>query len=164
MIGFIKILNTNKINDSKHLKNLGPEPLSKKLNFRYFKNFLIRKKRTIKDLLMDQRFISGLGNIYVNEVLYKSKVKPSRNVSKLNDLEIKRIIHYIKKILKKAIIFGGSSIKDFSKNEKKIGKFQQHFNVYGKKDIKCSNTDCNGVIKKIAISGRSSFFCPKCQK
>ncbi len=113
---------------------------------------------------MDQRFISGLGNIYVNEILFKSKVKPTRKVNKLKDIEIKKMVIFTKKILKKAIIFGGSSIKNFSDGSGKIGNFQQQFNVYGKRGDKCSNTDCNGRIKKIVISGRASFFCSKCQK
>ena len=113
---------------------------------------------------MDQKFISGLGNIYVNEILFKSKVRPSKKVSKLKDSEIKYIIFYTKRILKNAIIKGGSSIKDFSNSSGKQGKFQQHFNVYGKQHEECSNTDCNKIIKKIVIGGRASFFCSKCQK
>jgi len=163
--GFIKLERINKnICDIKFLKILGPEPLSNELNFKYFKKYLVGKKRNIKSLLMDQKFISGLGNIYVNEILFKSKVRPSKKVSRLRDSEIKYIIFYTKRILKNAIIKGGSSIKDFSNSTGKQGKFQQHFNVYGKQNEECSNTDCNKIIKKIVIGGRASFFCSKCQK
>ena len=113
---------------------------------------------------MDQKFVSGLGNIYANEILFYSKVRPTRKISKLIDKEIKNIISNTKKILKKSIKKGGSSIKDFSSSSGKAGTFQQYFSVYDNKGKNCSNTDCNFIIKKIVISNRASFFCPKCQK
>ena len=127
-------------------------------------NYIKRKKRLIKDLLMDQKFIAGLGNIYVNEILFYSKIRPTRKVNKLTNIEIIKILTNTKKILKKAISFGGSSIKNFSSSSGKEGSYQQHFGVYAKKGKNCSNTDCNKKIKKIALSNRASFFCPKCQK
>lgn len=113
---------------------------------------------------MNQKFVSGLGNIYVNEILFFSKVRPTRISIKLKDIEINRIIKNTKKILKKAITFGGSSISDFSSASGKTGTYQQYFSVYGKNGKRCSNSDCNGLIKKIVLSNRSSFFCPLCQK
>ena len=113
---------------------------------------------------MDQRFISGLGNIYVNEVLFLSGIKPTRKVIKLKNIEIDRLILNIKKTLKIAIRLGGSSIKDFSSSDGKGGNFQQLFKVYGRKGELCSNVDCNAIIERIIISNRSSFFCKKCQK
>jgi formamidopyrimidine-DNA glycosylase len=162
--GFLKFDTYNKFNENLHLKTLGPEPLSKYFNYKYFKNYIKRKKRLIKDLLMDQKFIAGLGNIYVNEILFYSKIRPTRKVNKLTNIEIIKILTNTKKILKKAISFGGSSIKNFSSSSGKEGSYQQHFGVYAKKGKNCSNTDCNKKIKKIALSNRASFFCPKCQK
>ena len=162
--GFIKLFNTKKFDENIHLKNLGPEPLGRKCNSVYFRNYIKGRKRTIKDILMDQRFISGLGNIYVNEVLFLSGIKPNRKVVKLKNIEIDRIILNIKKTLKSAIRLGGSSIKDFSSSDGKGGNFQQLFKVYGRKGELCSNVDCNEIIEKIIISNRSSFFCKKCQK
>ncbi len=162
--GFLKILSIKKIEHNQHIKILGPEPLSKFFNFTYFKMYLTGKKRKIKDLLMDQKFLAGLGNIYVNEILFLSKVRPTRSISNLTDFEIKKILFNTKKVLKKAILLGGSSIKNFSNSSGKKGNFQQEFNVYGKKGIKCSNSDCNKKVKRIVISNRASFFCSKCQK
>ena len=162
--GFIKFDHISKVNENSHLKNLGPEPLGNRFNFGYFKDYLKGRNRIIKDILMDQKFVSGLGNIYVNEVLYYSKVNPSRKIDKIKDLEIKKIIKNTKNVLKKAIRLGGSSIKNFSSVAGKIGSFQQHFNVYGRAGDNCSNLNCRGKIQKIVISGRASFFCPKCQK
>ena len=162
--GFIKFIKQVNLEQNVHLKYLGPEPLSAKFNIRYFKNYIKGRKRTIKDLLMDQKFISGLGNIYVNEILFFSGVRPSKKIKRLTDTEIQKIIKFSKKIIAKAILFGGSSIKDFSSSSGKKGSFQQHFSVYGKKGENCSKVNCKGKIKKIAISNRASFFCNKCQK
>ena len=103
---------------------------------------------------MDQKFVSGLGNIYVNEIL-SSKVMPSREVKNLKTFEISEIIKNTK-ILKNAIKLGGSSIKDFSSENGKKGSFQQEFNVYGKEGEKCSNADCKNILSKISISNRAS--------
>ena len=119
--GFLKFDTYNKFNENLHLKTLGPEPLSKYFNYKYFKNYIKRKKRLIKDLLMDQKFIAGLGNIYVNEILFYSKIRPTRKVNKLTNIEIIKILTNTKKILKKAISFGGSSIKNFSSSSGKEG-------------------------------------------
>ena len=162
--GFIKFELITKIKNNQHLKILGPEPLKSVFSFKYFKNYINGRNRIIKNLLMDQKFVSGLGNIYVNEILFYSDVKPTRKINKLKDSEIKKILLNTKKILKLAIRFGGSSIKNFSSSSGKSGSFQRHFGVYGKKGNNCSNTDCNCKIKKIVLSNRASFFCPKCQK
>ena len=113
---------------------------------------------------MDQKCVSGLGNIYVNEILFLSGISPFRKVAKLKDFEINKIIKSTKKILKKSIKLGGSSIKDFSSGDGKKGKYQFFFHVYGRKGKKCSNVDCNSRVLKTVISNRSSFFCKSCQK
>jgi Formamidopyrimidine-DNA glycosylase len=113
---------------------------------------------------MDQKFVSGLGNIYVNEILFYSCIKPNRKVKKLNDTDIRKIITNTKKILKSAIDRGGSSIRDFSSENGKKGSFQEHLKVYGRIGLSCSNSDCKKIIKKMVISNRSTFYCPSCQK
>ena len=162
--GFIKFLDKNQISKNLHLKKLGPEPLHKKFSFNYFKKYILGKKRAIKETLMDQKFVSGLGNIYTNEILFFSKIKPTKKTKDLLDEDIKKVIKFTKKILFKAIKLGGSSIKDFSSDNGKKGLFQQHFSVYGRKGEKCFNKTCNSNIIKIVIANRASFYCPKCQK
>ena len=162
--GFIKFFNNENINNNFHLSSLGPEPLGQEFNHSYFKKYITGRNRTIKDILMDQKFVSGIGNIYANEVLFLSKVKPDRKVKTLKDFELKKIIKFIKGVLKNSIKLGGSSIKDFSSINGKKGSFQQHFNVYGKKDEPCSNKNCENKIARSTISNRSTFFCSKCQK
>ena len=162
--GFIKLLRNKKYKNNFHLKHLGPEPLKNTFNYTYFKNYIKGRSRVIKDILMDQKFVSGLGNIYANEILFLSKVKPSRKVKNLKEFELKKIINFTKEVLKNAIELGGSSIKDFSSSNGKKGSFQQHFNVYGKKGATCPNTTCKSIIVKSSISNRSTFFCNNCQK
>ena len=162
--GFIKFLDRKKYNDSLHLKNLGPEPLEKTFNYTYFKNYIKGRNRLIKDILMDQKFVSGIGNIYANEILFLSKVKPSRKIKNLKEFDLRKIVKFTKEVLRCAIQEGGSSIKDFSSSDGKKGSFQQHFNVYGKKGESCSSSSCKSKIFKSSISNRATFFCPKCQK
>ena len=162
--GFIKFIKRVNLEQCVHLKYLGPEPLSKQFNVEYFKNYIMGKERTIKDLLMDQKFISGLGNIYVNEILFLSGVDPRKKIKSLSNLDINNIIKFTKKTLIKAIRLGGSSIKNFSSSSGKKGSFQQYFSVYGKKGHNCSKTNCNGKIAKIVLANRACFFCNKCQK
>ncbi len=162
--GFIKIFNKNQFNYNSHFSKLGPEPLDDDFNFDYFKKYIKRTNRLIKNVLMDQKFVSGLGNIYVNETLFHSGVKPNRRVNKLTNLEINAIIKNTKIVLTNSIKLGGSSIKNFSSDDGKKGVFQQHFRVYGRKGKNCSNVDCNNKIIRNVIANRATFFCKKCQK
>ena len=161
--GFFKLYNTTQLNKIIFLKKLGLEPFSKKFCIKYFEKFAKNRKKNIKNLLMDQTFVSGLGNIYVNEALFMSKIYPLRECSSLNGNEIKNLIFYIKKILRFSISKGGSSIKDYKNVLGKSGSFQQFFSVYGQVNKSCSSISCKGKIKKIVIAGRSSFYCDRCQ-
>ena len=112
---------------------------------------------------MNQKFVSGIGNIYANEILYYCKLKPIKTVNKLSKKNILNIILQTRKVLNKAITFGGSSIRDFKKTDGVSGNFQQNFKVYGKKNVQCPRNGCNGCIQKIFVSNRSAYYCPKCQ-
>ena len=162
--GFLKLLKSEDIFMSKHLKFLGPEPLTKEFNLNYIIKYARNKEITIKNLLMNQKFIAGLGNIYCNEILFLCKLNPLTIVKKIKKKELKNIVKFTKKILRKSIIQGGSSIKDFSNTEGKSGNFQQKFNVYNREKSECNRKNCLGIIKKIYTSNRSSFFCTRCQK
>ena len=162
--GFLKLLKSKNINMSNHLKYLGPEPLTKKFNLNYVVKYIANKKMIIKNLLMDQKFVSGLGNIYCNEILFLSKLNPSTIVRRISKKNLINVVKFTKKILKVSIIQGGSSIKDFSNTEGINGNFQQKFNVYNREKSKCNRKNCTGIIQKIYTSSRSSFYCPKCQK
>ena len=161
--GFFKIFKNIDLSKISFIKKLGLEPFSKLFHLNYFKLFVKNRKKNIKNLLMDQTFVSGLGNIYVNEALFLSKIHPLRQCSNLERNNIKNLIYNIKKVLKVSIDQGGSSIKDFKNAYGKSGNFQQFFNVYGQENRDCSRISCKGKIKKISISNRSSFYCNMCQ-
>ena len=161
--GFFKLYNISELNQIAFLKKLGVEPLSIKFNNQYFKKFVMYRSKNIKNLLMDQTFVSGLGNIYVNEALFMTGINPLRLCSDIEKNEIKMLVLNIKKILKSSILKGGSSIKDFKNLTGKSGSFQSFFYVYGRENKNCSRNSCTGKIKKIFISNRSSFYCVKCQ-
>ena len=135
--GFIKIFPTTDVMKCSHLLLLGPEPLSNHFNVSYFQKYIHNKKIRIKDLLMNQKFVAGLGNIYCNEILFMCKINPNKSVEKINQEEIRNIIKFMKKILKEAISLGGSSIKNFSSTTGEKGNFQQKFNVYGREKNNC---------------------------
>ena len=162
--GFLKLFKYSKLKKISFLEKLGPEPFSPCFNLKYVLNYIKNRKKNVKNLLMDQNFVSGLGNIYVNEVLFLSKIYPGKLCEKLKKESIKKIIKNIKKILNTSIIKGGSSIRDFKNIKGESGSFQDFFKVYGKENKKCSRISCNSKIKKIIISGRSTYYCNKCQK
>ena len=161
--GFFKLFENIQLKEITYLKKLGPEPFSVLFCIKYVQKFIKNRKKNIKNLLMDQTFVSGLGNIYVNEALFLSKIHPLRQCSNLERKSIKNLIYNIRKVLKIAINQGGSSIRDFKNVYGKSGNFQQFFNVYGQENKNCSRISCKGKIKKISISNRSSFYCNSCQ-
>tara|TARA_S200000501_G_C20841690_1_gene751879 strand:+ start:43 stop:699 length:657 start_codon:yes stop_codon:yes gene_type:complete len=163
--GFLKIFKSSNIFESTHLKNIGPEPFSNKFNTKYFKNYIKYRKRLIKDLLMDQKFVAGLGNIYVNEILFASQINPFKKVNKLKTSEINKVINYTKSILKRSIKLGGSSIRDFTNTLGSKGNFQvDNFKVYSRNGLNCFRCNDKTLIKRNRIANRSTFYCNKCQK
>jgi len=161
--GFFKIFNKNNIKKSFLISKLGPEPLGKFFNYQYFIKSIFGKKKNIKNLLMDQTFVAGLGNIYVNEILFLSRIYPLKLCNKLSLKNIKTLIYFIKKVLKLSIKLGGSSIRNYINPLGQSGLYQKVFNVYGRQKLKCTRKECSGTIKKIMISKRSSFYCNICQ-
>ena len=162
--GFLKVLNKTNLELDSHISKLGPEPLSSNFNFNYLKNKCKKKYISIKNFIMDQKNISGLGNIYANEILFLSSIHPKKMTYKLSDEQILKIILSTKRILTKAIQLGGSSIKDFNNISGKKGDFQNKFKVYNRANKSCLKPKCVGSIKKIYIGNRSTFYCQKCQK
>ena len=161
--GFFKLINTpEKLN--LFFKKIGPEALSKKFNYNYLETNLKFRKKNIKNILLDQNLVSGIGNIYANEILFYSKVNPKKSGFKVKKEEISNIIKYSKIVLNLAIKFGGSSIRDFKNIEGYTGSFQNEFKIYGKEGENCSTKNCNGKIHKIFQTNRSTFFCKICQK
>jgi formamidopyrimidine-DNA glycosylase len=161
--GFFQIIK-NSFELNKRFNHFGPEPFSKTFNLTYVLNFFKGRKKNIKSFLLDQKFISGIGNIYASEILFFSKINPFKKASLLNKKECKNIISNSKKILLKAISKGGSSIRNFKDISGLKGGFQNEFKVYQQEGKRCKNLGCSDLIKKKIISNRSTFFCDSCQK
>ena len=161
--GFIEII-LNYKSLKKRFDHLGPEPFNSKFNLNYIFSFFKNKKKNIKNFLLDQKFVSGIGNIYASEILFSSNINPNRKAYSLKKKDCKKIIYYSKKVLNKAIIEGGSSIRDFKNTSGSKGNFQKNFNVYERIGLNCKRSKCSGIIKKKIISNRSTFFCNTCQK
>ena len=144
--------------------NLGPEPFQSKFNLNYIFSFFKQKEKNIKNFLLDQNFVSGIGNIYASEILFLSKINPNKKVGLINKKNCKKIIINTRKILSEAISKGGSSIRNFKNTSGIKGNFQNNFKVYQREGLTCKRLKCNGIIQKKFISDRSSFFCNICQK
>ncbi|SVA38301.1 uncharacterized protein METZ01_LOCUS91155 [marine metagenome] len=160
--GFFKIFKKKGLSD--FFNNVGPEPLNNKFNINYISNYFVNKKKNIKSFLLDQKFVSGIGNIYASEILFCCKINPLKKAKSLTKLDIKKIRYFSKSILNQAIKKGGSSIRDFKNVEGRNGSYQNEFKVYQRENLNCLNKDCFGKIKKKVISKRSTFFCNRCQK
>ena len=146
------------------LRRLGPEPLGNGLNAEYLSNRFKNKNTAIKTTLLDQQIVAGLGNIYVCEILFRSGVSPQKNTNELEMKEIERLVKFTRSVLIEAIEAGGSSLKDHRQTNGELGYFQHNFLVYGREGEKCVNDNCQTIIKRVIQSGRSTFYCSKCQR
>ena len=159
---FLIIKNQESLN--KRFEHLGPEPFFISFNLEYVKDYFKDKKKDIKSFLLDQTFVSGIGNIYASEILFLCKINPNKKAKDLTSKDCKNIIYFSKNVLKKAIKRGGSSIRDFKNIYGNKGSFQKEFNVYQRENLSCLKSKCPGIIRKKSIANRSTFFCNICQK
>ncbi len=158
--GFIDIIDSNKVKNIGYIKKLGTDALDKNLSKDYLYSKFHKSEVLIKQLLLNQYIVSGIGNIYASEILYDAKISPFRKGNTLKMYQIGTIIKSIRKILKKAIKHGGSSINDYVSPDGTLGNFQNNFRVYGRAGYKIKGY----IIKKEVLYGRSTFFCPQIQK
>ena len=162
--GAMDLIETNNLFNHKLIKLLGPEPLGNEFNSPYLHSKLKGKTAPIKSALLDQRIVSGLGNIYVCESLWRAGINPKRLSGKVSRKKIDALIPIIRDVLREAISAGGSSLKDHRQANGDLGYFQHSFAVYGREGKKCNSVNCPELVKRIVQSGRSSFYCAKCQK
>ncbi len=155
--GKIMVMDSGK--DAEYLSFLGPEPLGADFNEKYLAAKIKGRKAPIKNILLDQRIVAGLGNIYVVEILHRAGISPLRESGQLKRKEISLIIEKTKEVLLEAIFCNGTTISDYRSVDDKSGEFQKYLRVYGKE--KCV---CGAEIEKIKQAGRTSYFCPNCQK
>jgi len=158
----VELWDKKELTQSKEIREIGIDPFSPEFTFQEFKKRIKNTKRKIKQVLMDQSLIAGIGNIYSDEILFEAKIHPEKKAHVLKEEELKRIYQSIKKVLKKAIELGGESISDYRRPDGSKGGFDPLRKVYRREGKPCVR--CRTPIKRIKIAQRSSYFCPKCQK
>lgn len=146
------------------IKDLGPEPLGNSFNEAHLMRAFKGKRSPVKTALLDQRIVSGLGNIYVCEALWRAGISPLRLAGKISAARVAKLVPIIRDVLAEAIEAGGSSLKDHRQATGELGYFQHTFRVYGREDEPCQTPDCTEKIVRKVQSGRSSFYCPACQR
>ncbi len=146
------------------IRDLGPEPLGNAFDEDYLVARLKGRNMPIKSALLDQRIVSGLGNIYVCEVLYRAGIHPARKAGGISAKRIGSLVPIIRDVLGEAIAAGGSSLRDYRQTNGELGYFQHNFAVYDQAGNPCPTDGCQKTIDRIVQSGRSSFFCPQCQR
>lgn len=145
-------------------KDLGPEPLSDLFDLEYFRGKLSVRKVAIKQALLDQKLVAGIGNIYASEALHRARINPERRCNSLSKKRTTSLVKVTKEVLSEAIDAGGSTLRDHRQISGELGYFQHNFQVYGREGEDCLRANCGGTVKKIIQGARSSFFCPKCQQ
>ncbi len=161
LFAWMKVLKTSDIKTLPFFKGLGPEPF-KDLTLEYFQNVLNKSGGAVKAVLMDQKKIGGIGNIYANDALNLAKIDPRRKGKSLTPVEIKKLYESILEVLKRGLKYGGATEINFVNAVGQGGKYQEHFLTYGRQGQKCYN--CGQIIKKIFLAGRGTYFCENCQK
>jgi formamidopyrimidine-DNA glycosylase len=168
--GYMKIFARDRIEDEPLLQGLGPEPLGNAFDAAMLARACANKTTSLKAALLDQRVVAGLGNIYVCEALFRAHLSPRRLAAILATKKAeptdhaKRLVTAIHAVLNQAIKAGGSSLRDHRQTSGELGYFQHSFQVYDREGEKCQSPGCGGIVKRFTQNGRSTFWCPKCQR
>ncbi len=168
--GYMKVIARNALDEEPLLKGLGPEPLGNEFDAAMLARSCANKKTSLKAALLDQRVVAGLGNIYVCEALFRAHLSPRRLAATLATKKgeptdhARRLVEAIHVVLNQAIKAGGSSLRDHRQTTGELGYFQHSFQVYDRQGEKCLTKGCGGIVRRFNQNGRSTFWCPKCQK
>jgi formamidopyrimidine-DNA glycosylase len=160
--GLSLVVAANELHDLPQLKHLGLDPFDARFTSDYLHSFTKRSERRIRDLLLDQQIVAGIGNIYANEILARVGVRPTTRSRKLKRAKVDEIAATIPEVLNEAIRWCGTSFSDYRDADDKLGEFQNHLWVYDRVGEKCRL--CLDTIKRVALGNRSAFYCPSCQK
>lgn len=161
--GWVDLVDTLTLDSWPSFAAMGPEPLGPDLTAQHLHAAFKDRKQAIKLLLLDQRIIAGLGNIYVCEALFRAEIRPDKPAGKVSRPALDRLVPAIREVLLQSIEDGGSSLRDYARPDGELGYFATRFDVYGREGEPCKRSD-GGTIKRIAQGGRSTWYCPKCQK
>ncbi|MXO65094.1 bifunctional DNA-formamidopyrimidine glycosylase/DNA-(apurinic or apyrimidinic site) lyase [Altericroceibacterium endophyticum] len=159
--GSVDLLESDSLDQWSSFATMGPEPLGPDLTAEHLHRAFAGRKQAVKLLLLDQRIVAGLGNIYVCEALYRAHINPVKAGGRISLAALKRLIPAIQAVLYEAIEAGGSSLRDYAQPDGQLGYFSKQFDVYGREAEPCA---CGGTIKRIAQGGRSTWYCPSCQR
>lgn len=162
--GAMDLVPTDTAEDHWLLSKLGPEPLGNSFNAAYLENALNGRRTPIKSALLDQRVVAGLGNIYVCEALHRAGINPKRHAGRIASPRLGALVPVIRDVLAEAIEAGGSSLRDHRQADGELGYFQHRFLVYDQANKPCQTLGCGGTVRRIVQSGRSTFYCPTCQR
>jgi formamidopyrimidine-DNA glycosylase len=162
--GYMDLIAASEIETHPWFKGLGPEPLSNDFHEGHLKKAFAGKKTSVKAALLDQRLVAGLGNIYVVEALHRAGISPSKPAGRISAPRLEKLFHAIRAVLEEAIEAGGSTLSDYAAVDGARGGFQHRFRVYDREGEACPTPDCGGVIRRVTQAGRSTFYCPRCQR
>jgi len=162
--GYMALVNTSTLGLHPWFAGLGPEPLSDAFGAAHLQAAFAGRKQGPKTLLLDQRVVAGLGNIYVCEALNRARISPFKPAGRVSAARLAKLVPEIKAVLTEAIEAGGSTLRDFAQTDGALGYFQHRFRTYDREGQPCRNDGCRGVIDRQVQAGRSTFYCPVCQK
>ncbi|MEM6886552.1 MAG: bifunctional DNA-formamidopyrimidine glycosylase/DNA-(apurinic or apyrimidinic site) lyase [Pseudomonadota bacterium] len=162
--GAMDLMPTATQSEHRLLRVIGPEPLGNDFNEAHLVAAFKGRMSPVKSVLLDQKTVAGMGNIYVCEALYRAGIRPTRKAGRISEKRVSRLVPIVRRVLEEAISAGGSSLRDFRQADGELGYFQHAFDVYGREGEACRTPGCTGRITRIVQSGRSSFFCAQCQR
>ena len=162
--GFMGLIATDQVEAHPWFAGLGPEPLGNGFSGAHLAEAFAGKTQNVKVSLLDQRIVAGLGNIYVCEALYRARISPLTAAGKVSKPRLEALAAVVRDVLNEAILAGGSTLKDFANADGGQGYFQHRFDVYGREGKPCLADGCPGVVKRLVQGGRSTFYCPSCQR
>jgi formamidopyrimidine-DNA glycosylase len=161
--GFVDLVETASLDDWPAFAAMGPEPLGPALTVAHLSVAFAGRRQAVKLLLLDQGIVAGLGNIYVCEALYRARIDPRKAAGKVSTPALKRLVPAIREVLAEAIEAGGSTLRDYARPDGQLGYFSKRFDVYGRERKPCRRED-GGTVRRLVQGGRSTWYCPRCQK
>jgi formamidopyrimidine-DNA glycosylase len=162
--GYMDLIPTERLEAHPWFAGLGPEPLGPEFGPEPLARAFAGRRQNVKATLLDQRVVAGLGNIYVCEALHRAGISPERAAGELKSRELKRLAEAVRTVLEEAVQAGGSTLRDYRNADGDLGYFQHAFRAYGREDEPCATPRCRGTVRRTVQAGRSTFFCPVCQK
>ena len=162
--GAMDLVATDALSEHKLIRHLGPEPLGNAFSAGHLAGAFAGKRTPVKAALLDQRIVAGLGNIYVCEALWRTGIHPTRLAGRIGADRVEELTGAIREVLREAIEAGGSSLRDYRQADGELGYFQHSFAAYGREGEPCRRDGCSGTIRRIVQSGRSSYYCSRCQR